>query len=167
MDWTKVLPAVVGTLAFALSLYNLYRAVATEGDVRSLAYAQRKQEVLAAILNGEAAWLRVKVQAQDLRDDAEDSKATEAQIAVKQANFLVEQCNVALKLLEESREALATAGSKGKSSADLLAFIEEHAAAVAEYTNTGKIEAEAAAVLQPSRRLMKLILAAKSASKST
>lgn len=161
MDWTKALPAAVGALGFLLSLYNLWRSAKTAREVRSLAYAQRKQEVFAAILTGEASYLNAKIQAQDLRDEAEDSKAIQAQDAVKQANFLIDECNRALALLKESRDALGAAASKGKSHDDLVYLVEEHAAAVSEFTNKSKIEAEAAALLQPARRLLKLIRAAK------
>ena len=157
MDWTKALPAAVGGLGFLISLYNLWKSAQTAKEVRSLAYAQRKQEVLNAILVGEASYLSAKVQAQDLRDEAEDSKTSEGKEVIKQANFLITQCEGALALLDESRDALSKATAKDRSHSDLVFLVEEHAAAVGEFTNKSKIEAEAAAVLQPARRLMRLI----------
>lgn len=160
MDWTITIPAIVGALGFALSIYNLWRAVLTSREVRSLAYAQRKQELLAQVLAGEAAYMSAKVVAQDLRDEAENSGVSEGRLAIDQANCAIDACDKALQLLEETREALESTDARTKSHEDLVFLIEKYSDKVRTVTDKSKIEAEIALLLQPAKRLMRLIHAA-------
>ena len=160
MDLTITVSAIVAILGFGLALYNQWRALETSRQILSLAYAQKKQDLLALIISGEAAHLTAKVQAQDLRDEALDTEVPEAKLAIDQATVLMEECDKARELLQTSRLALQSASAMTKSHNDLVYLIEEHTDAVRGYTDKSKIDAEAAALLQPARRLLRLIHAA-------
>lgn len=157
MDLKITIPAIVGVLGFALSIYNLWRAMLASREVRSIAYAQRKQELLAQVIAGEAAYMSAKVVAQDLRDEATDSGVSEGRLAVDQANSAIDACDGSLKLLEETRNALEATDARTKSHEDLVFLIEEYSDRVRTVADKSKIEAEIALLLQPAKRLMRLI----------
>lgn len=133
------------------------RALEAERATTALAYAHKKSELLASIVSGEAAHLAAKVVAQDLRDEAEDTGVAEAAFIVEQANVLIEASESSISLLEESRAALQQADAKAMTHIQLLHLVETHADAVRGVADKNKIEASAAALLQPSRRMLKVI----------
>ena len=152
MDASKI-GVLLGVLGFVLSCVNLWRSIQATRETRSLAFAQKKQEALALVIEGEVGHMAARRQLWEIRDDAQELGVTEI---VENADAFIKDFDRSLVRLGEVRRELEAqiAGEMGHE--DHVRLIETTIAKIRQITDPNKISEEVAIFVDPARRHLAL-----------
>ena len=148
MDTSKI-GTVLGVLGFGLSCVNLWRSIQASKETRSLAFAQKKQEALALVLEGEVATMAARRQLWEIRDDAHEVGVTEI---VESADAFIQDLDRSLVRLAEVRRELEARLAAEMGHEDHVRLIETTMAKIRQITDPKKISEEVAVFVDPARR---------------
>ncbi|MFT3850955.1 MAG: hypothetical protein QM739_20545 [Propionivibrio sp.] len=143
------LGALLGVLGFLMSCVNLWRSIKATKETRSLAFAQKKQEALSLVIDGEVGTMAARRQLWEIRDDAKEIGAS--RLVADTENF-IKDYERSLAQLSAVRAELETQVSGQMNHADHLKFIETTMAKVKQITDPKKIAEEVAVFVDPARR---------------
>ena len=148
MDASKI-GTLLGILGFVLSCVNLWRSMQATRETRSLAFAQKKQEALALVIEGEVGNMAARRQLWEIRDEAHEIGATEI---VESAGAFIQDLDHSLARLADVRRELEAriAGEMGHE--DHVRLIETTIAKIRQITDPKKISEEVAVFADPARR---------------
>jgi hypothetical protein len=153
-----MIAAIVGILGFVLSLYNLWRSKRSDERVHSLAFAQKKQEALGMILNGEAASRTVQSQIWELRHDA---YMVGAGLVVNSTDKLAANCSEDLNHFNQLRKEVEALDSSKAGYDELLMMADKLIIAIRARTDTKRIEQEVAGHIADGRKYIAALMEAK------
>lgn len=140
---------LLGVLGFFLSCVNLWRAILSSNETRSLAFAQKKQEALTLLIEGEVAYLSARRQLWEVRDDAYEAGANElADVAVE----FIGDYERSIARLAEIRTELEKKATPQMRHQDQLQFVETTINSIKQITDPPKIYAELSSFVDQAKR---------------
>ena len=143
------LGAVIGVLGFALSCVNLWRGIQSTKETRSIAFAQKKQEALSLVIDGEVANMAARRQLWEVRDDAFEIDADDL---VEEAEKFIKDYDQSIARLADARLALEAQAAGQMNHDDHVRFIEATIGKLKQITDPKKIAEEVAVFVDPAKR---------------